>query len=106
MEQDKNTQKPLNDEEIGNSPKKEFRVIIVKMIQDLGQRMETRIENLKELLSKELVDLKSKMNRAIVEMKDNIEGTNNRLVEAEERKSEMKTEWWKSQPQKKVNKKE
>ena len=41
MEQDKNTQKPLNDEEIGNSPKKEFRVIIVKMIQDLGQRMET-----------------------------------------------------------------
>ena len=52
--------------------------------------METRIENLKELLSKELVDLKSKMNRAIVEMKDNTEGTNNRLVEAEERKSEMK----------------
>ena len=39
-------------------------------------------------------------------MKDNTEGTNNRLVEAEERKSEMKTEWWKSQPQKKVNKKE
>ena len=36
------------------------------------------------------MDLKSKMNRAIVEMKDNTEGTNNRLVEAEERKSEMK----------------
>ena len=72
MEQDKNTKKPLNDEEIGNSPEKEFRVIIVKMIQDLGQRMETRIENLKELLSKELVDLKSKMNRAIVEMKDKL----------------------------------
>ena len=46
------------------------------------------------------------MNRAIVEMKDNTEGTNNRLVEAEERKSEMKTEGWKSQPQKRIKKKE
>ena len=39
--------KPLNDEEIGNVPEKEFRVMTVKMIQDLGKRMETRIKNLK-----------------------------------------------------------
>ena len=32
-EKDKNTQKQLNDE-IGNIPKKEFRVVIVNMIQD------------------------------------------------------------------------
>ena len=41
-EQDqKNTQKPLNDEERGNSPEKELRVI-----QDLGKIMETQIKNL------------------------------------------------------------
>ena len=50
--QDKNKQKPLNDEEIGNLPGKEFRVMIIKMIQDLGKRMETQMENAKEILTK------------------------------------------------------
>ena len=45
-EQDKNTQKPLNDEQIGNLHEKEFRVMISKMIKDIGKRMETQIENL------------------------------------------------------------
>ena len=70
-EQDKNPQKPLNDEEIGNIPEKEFRVMIVKMIQDLRKRMETQIENLKEMFNKVLEDLKSKMNSTIAEMKNN-----------------------------------
>ena len=56
-EEEKNTQKALNDEEIGNLPEKEFRVMIVKMIQDLGKRTETQIENLKEMFSKEPEDL-------------------------------------------------
>ena len=37
-EQDKNTQKQLNEEEIGNLPEKEFRVMVVKMIQDLKKK--------------------------------------------------------------------
>ena len=36
-EQDKNTQEQLNEEEIGNLPEKEFRVLIGKMIQNLGK---------------------------------------------------------------------
>ena len=36
-------------------------VMIVKMIQDLGKRMETQKENLKEMFNKELEDLKSKI---------------------------------------------
>ena len=40
--QDKHTQKPLHDEEIGNLPEREFRVMTVKVIQDLGKRMETQ----------------------------------------------------------------
>ena len=38
-EQDKTPEKQLNVVEIGNLPEKEFRIIIVKMIQDLGKRM-------------------------------------------------------------------
>ena len=80
----KNGKKQQNSKEIGNLPEKEFRVMIVKMIQDLGKRMETQIKNLKEMFNKELEDLKSKMNSAIAEMKNNLEGTNSRLMEAEE----------------------
>ena len=33
--------KQLNEVEIGNIPEKEFRIMIVKMIQDFRKRMET-----------------------------------------------------------------
>ena len=39
-EQGKNPQDQTNEEEIGSLPEKEFTVIIVKMMQDLGNRME------------------------------------------------------------------
>ena len=39
-EQGKNTPDLTNEEEIGSLPEKEFRVMIVKMIQNLGNRME------------------------------------------------------------------
>ena len=37
-EQDKTPEKQLNEVEMGNLPEKECRIIIVKMIQDLGKR--------------------------------------------------------------------
>ena len=46
--QGKNLQDQINEEEIGNLPEKEFRVMIVKMIQNLGNRMEARIEKIQE----------------------------------------------------------
>ena len=39
-EQNKNLQDQINEEEIGILPEKEFSVMIVKMIQNLGNRME------------------------------------------------------------------
>ena len=45
-EQSKNLQDQINEEEIGNIPEKEFRVMIVKMIQNLGKRMEAQIERI------------------------------------------------------------
>ena len=43
-EQGKNLQDQNNEEEIGTLPEKEFRVMIVKMIQNHGKKMEAQIE--------------------------------------------------------------
>ena len=86
-EQGKNLQGQINEEEIGNLPEKEFRVIIVKMIQNLGNRMETWIEKIQEMFNKDLEEVKNKqteMNNTITEMKNTLEGINNRIMEAED----------------------
>ena len=41
-EQDKIPEKQLNEVEMGNLPEKEFRIMIMKMIQDLEKEMERR----------------------------------------------------------------
>ena len=53
-EQDKNPEKQLNEMEIGNLPEKEFRIMIVKMIQDLRKRMEAKMEKMQEMFNKDL----------------------------------------------------
>ena len=42
--QGKNPQDQINEEEIGNLPEIEFRVVLVKMIRDFGNRMEAWTE--------------------------------------------------------------
>ena len=59
-EQDKTPEKQLNEVEIGNLPEKEFRIMIVKMIQDIGKRMEAKIEKMQEIFNKDLEELKNK----------------------------------------------
>ena len=59
-EQDKTPENQLNAEEIGNLPEKEFRITIVKMIQDLGKTMETKIKKMQEMFNKDLEELKNK----------------------------------------------
>ena len=55
-EQGKNLQDWINEDEIGNLPEKEFRVKIVKMIQNLRNRM----NKIQETFNKDLEELKSK----------------------------------------------
>ena len=55
-EQGKNPPDQTNEEEIGSLPEKEFRVMIVKMVQNLGNRM----EKIQEPFNKDLEELKSK----------------------------------------------
>ena len=66
-EQSKNPPDQTNEEEIGSLPGKEFRVMIVKIIQKLGNRM----EKIRETFNKDLEELKRKqtvMNKTINEI--------------------------------------
>ena len=53
---DKTPEKQLNVVELGNLPEKELRIMIVKMIQDLGKTM----EKVQEMFTKDLEELKNK----------------------------------------------
>ena len=74
-EQDKCPSKQTKEEEIGNLPDKEFQIMIVKMIQNLENKMEsqinsleTRIEKMQERFNKDLKEIKKSqyiMNNAI-----------------------------------------
>ena len=69
----KNLQDQINEEEIGNLPKKELRVMIVKMIQNLGNRMEIWTAKIQEMFNKDLEEVRNKqtdMNHTITEMKN------------------------------------
>ena len=87
-EQGKNPPNLTNEEEISSLPEKEFRIMIVKMIQNLGNRM----EKIQETFNKDLEELKSKktvMNNTINEIKNSLEWINSRITEAEERVSDL-----------------
>ena len=51
-EQDKTPEKQLNEVDIGNLPEKEFRIMIVKMIKDLGKEWRQRLRRCKKCLTK------------------------------------------------------
>ena len=82
-EQGKNSRDQINEEEMGSQPEKEFRVMIVKMIQNLANRM----EKIQETYNKDLEEQNSKqtmMNNTINEIKNSLEGINSRITEAKE----------------------
>ena len=57
--QDKTPEKQLSEVEIGNLPEKEFRIMRVTIIQDLGKRTEAKIK-MREMFTKDLEELKKK----------------------------------------------
>ena len=66
--------------------------MIVKIIQDLGKRMEAKIEKMQEMFNKDLEELKNKeteMNNTITEMKTTLEGISSRITKAEEQISDL-----------------
>ena len=70
-EQGKNLQDQINEDKIGNLPKKEFRIMIVNMIQNLRNR----VEKIQETFNKDLEELKRKQtgtNNTISEIKNTL----------------------------------
>ena len=76
--QDKTPEKQLNEVDIGNLPEKKFGIMIVRMTQDLGKRMEAKLKKMQEMFIKDL-EMKSKQ----TEMNNTLEGSNCRITEAE-----------------------
>ena len=77
-EHDKCPPNQTKEEEIGSLPEKEFKIMLVKMIQNLENKtesqiysLETRIEKMQEMFNKDLEEIKksqSIMNNAITEI--------------------------------------
>ena len=82
-EQTRNTEVQINEEEVGKLPEKEFRIMIIKMIKNL----ENKMAKMQESMNKDLEELKNKhteKNNTITEIKNILEGINSRISEAEE----------------------
>ena len=68
-EHDKCPPNQTKEEEIGNLPEKEFRIMIVKMVQNVENKMELQInrleitiEKMQEMVNKDLEEIKESIN--------------------------------------------
>ena len=80
--QTRNTEVQVNEEEISKLPGKEFRIMIVKVIKNL----ENKMQKMQESINKDLEELENKhteTNNTITEIKNTLEGIS-RISEAEE----------------------
>ena len=78
-EQGKNTPDLTNEEEIGSLLEKELRIMIVKMFQNLGNR----IDKMQETFNKDVEELKrnqAMMKNTRNEIKNSLEGINSRIT--------------------------
>ena len=91
-EKGKNPENQLSDEEILSLQEKNIRLLMLKMMQDIGNKLEAKMGNLQETLSKEIQDIKCKQEETqntISEIKISLETANSIIQEAEERISEV-----------------
>ena len=87
-EQTRSTEVQINKEEIGKLPEKEFRIMIVKMIKNL----ENKMEKMQKSINKDSEELKNKCAETIntiTEIKNTLEGINSRMCEAEGQINEL-----------------
>ena len=81
--QTRNTEVQIDEEDTGKLPEKELRIIIVKMIKNL----ENKMKKMQESINKDLEELKNKhteTNNTITEIKNTLGGINSGISEAEE----------------------
>ena len=91
-EKGKNPENQLSEEEILSLQEKDFRLLMLKRMQDIGNKLEAKMDNLQETLSKDIQDIKLKqeeMQNTITEIKNSLEAANSRIQKAEEWISEV-----------------
>ena len=65
-----------------SASRKDFRLLMLKMMQDIGNKLEAKMDNLQETMTKEIQDIKLKqeeMQNAITEIKNPLEAANSRI---------------------------
>ena len=83
MKKQRNSAKELNKTEMSSLHNEELKVMIIKMLTELGRRMDEHSEN----FNKELENIKknkSELKNTITEVKNTLEGINSRLDNTEE----------------------
>ena len=86
MQKGKTPENQLSDE-ILSLQEKDFRLLMLKMMQDIGNKLEAKMDTLQETLSKEIQDIKFKqeeIQNTITEIKNSLEVANSKIQEAEE----------------------
>ena len=93
-EQIKNTEVQINEEEIGKLPEKEFRIMIVKMIKNL----ENKMQKMQQSINKDLEVLKNKhikTNSTLIKLKILQKESVAEYLKQKNRSMSWKIKWWK-----------
>ena len=93
-EQTRNTEIQINEEEIGNLPEKEFRIMRVKMIKNL----ENKMDKMQESIFKDLEELKNKhteTNNTITDIKILWKESIAEYLKQKNKSVSWKIKWWK-----------
>ena len=93
-EQTSNTQAQINEEEMGKLPEKEFRIMIVKIIKNLENRMEKMQQSVKKDL-KELKNKHIKTNSTLIKLKILQKESVAEYLKQKNRSMSWKIKWWK-----------
>ena len=86
-EKEKTPEKQLSHEQILSLQEKDFRLLMLQMMQDIRNKLEAKMNNLQETLRKKIQDIKLKqeeMQNTITEIKNSLEAANSRIQKAEE----------------------
>lgn len=88
-EQDKSLEKELNDIEISNLPKKESKMMIIKIVRISEEEWMDTERTLTKIQKYRNIKNKSELNNTITEMENALEGNKDRLDDVEEQNSEL-----------------
>ena len=82
-EKEQTRENQLSDQEILSLQEKDFRLLMLKKMQDIGNKLEAKMGNFQETLTKEIQDIKlqqEEMQNTITEIKTSLEAANSRIT--------------------------